>query len=420
MAQPTHRGYALPGTEDYGAQVRAVLAAAGRPEAPDVLLYTPMALDFARRLDPGRLFYDVMDDLASFRNAPKGLRTRQQDLLAAADVVFTGGRSLHRTINAQRPRDCHLFASGVDVQHYAGSRAKRAARGDVGRPVAGYVGVLDERLDLELVGELAEALPDWTLRLVGPTAKIEATSLPCAPNIEYGGMARYEELPEVMAGFDVALMPFALNQATRSISPTKTLEYLAAGLPVVSTRVPDVVADYADVVHFADDAQGFADACRIVLEDPAEDRYERVRPIEAEKSWDVIAERMDALMRASGPGRREPAGLLQGDLERAHGMAAGAAAAGMADAALGELRHRGDGIDALALAAVTSATPFLRAPLLARLSAAAMLHPGAGDADGLCPTCGVPAPCPTALALGWETLPSASPEDPPRHADHNM
>jgi glycosyltransferase involved in cell wall biosynthesis len=420
MAQPTHRGYGLPGTEDYAERVRAVLQAAGRPEAPDVLLYTPMALDLARRLDPGRLFYDVMDDLASFRNAPKGLRMRQQDLLAAADVVFTGGRSLHRTISAQRRHDCHLFASGVDVQHYATSRARRTSRDEDARPVAGYVGVLDERLDLELLDELAETLPDWTIRLVGPTAKIEATSLPCAPNIEYGGMARYEELPGIMADFDVALMPFALNQSTRSISPTKTLEYLAAGLPVVSTRVPDVVADYADVVHFADDAQGFADACRVVIEHPAADRDALVRPIEAEKSWDAIAERMHDLMRASGPGRREPAGLLQGDLERAHGMAAGAAAAGMTDAALGELRHRGDGIDALAAAAVTSATPFLRAPLLARLSAAAMLHPGAGDEAGMCPTCGVPAPCPTAVALGWESLPSLSAEDRLRHADHNM
>jgi beta-glucosidase/6-phospho-beta-glucosidase/beta-galactosidase/glycosyltransferase involved in cell wall biosynthesis len=420
MAQPTHRGFALPGTEDYGQQIRNLLARAGRPGAPDVLLYTPMALDHARTLDPGRLFYDVMDDLASFRNAPKGLRSRQQDLLGTADVVFTGGLSLHRTIAAQRRHDCHLFASGVDVQHYAGSRAKRTESDGRERPVAGYVGVLDERLDLELIDELAEALPDWTLRLVGPTAKIEATSLPSGPNIEYGGLARYEDLPQIMAGFDVALMPFALNQATRSISPTKTLEYLAAGLPVVSTRVPDVVAEYSDVVHFADDAQGFADACRVVIEDLTADRDTLVRPIAAEKSWDVIAERMDALMRASGMGRREQSGLLVGDLERAQGRAAGAAAAGMADAALGDLRHRGEGIEALATAAVASATPFLRAPLLARLSAAALLHPGGGDGAGRCPTCGVEAPCATALALGFEPVPSSSAEDPLRHADHNM
>jgi glycosyltransferase involved in cell wall biosynthesis len=300
MAQPTHRGFGLPGTEDYADRVRAVLAAAHRPSAPDVLLYTPMALDFARRLEPGRLFYDVMDDLASFRNAPKGLRSRQQDLLSAAEVVFAGGRSLHRTIAAQRRHDCHLFPSGVDVRHYAGSRAKRAARRGDGRPVAGYVGVLDERLDLELINELAEALPDWTLRLVGPTAKIEAASLPTGPNIEYGGMARYEELPDIMAGFDVALMPFALNQATRSISPTKTLEYLAAGLPVVSTRVPDVVADYEHVVDLQDDGRGFADACeRVKDHDPAV-RARQAAPLLYSHHWDTIAARMTALVEACG------------------------------------------------------------------------------------------------------------------------
>ena len=129
---------------------------------------------------------------------------------------------------------------------------------------------------------------------------------------------------------------------------------------------------------------------------------------------------MHALICASGPGRREPTGSLQGALERAHGKAAGAAAAGMSDAALGDLRHRGEGLDTLAAAAVASATPFLRAPLLARLSAAAMLHPAGGDEAGRCPTCGVQAPCPTALALGFEPVPLEPPEDPLRHADHNM
>jgi glycosyltransferase involved in cell wall biosynthesis/beta-glucosidase/6-phospho-beta-glucosidase/beta-galactosidase len=419
MAQPQHRGFALPGTEDYGDRVREVLARAGRPPQPDALLYTPMALDLARELEPGRLFYDVMDDLASFRNAPKGLRMRQEELLREAGVVFTGGRSLHRSIASRRHHDVHLFASGVDVEHYAASRAQRCRREPGERPVAGYVGVLDERLDLELLDELAEALPDWTVRLVGPTAKIEATSLPAGENIEYLGQARYEELPGIMAGFDVALMPFALNQATRSISPTKTLEYLAAGLPVVSTRVADVVADYSDVVHFADDAQGFADACRVVVEHPAAERDALLRPIEAEKSWDAIAARMSALMTSAG-GRRAPMSGLQQDFEQAHSAAAGAAAAGMADPALGEGRHRGAGLHRLASAAVASATPFLRAPLLARLSAASLLHPAEGDEAGECPTCRVPAPCPTAVALGVEPVAAPSSASSLRHAGHNM
>ena len=167
--------------------------------------------------------------------------------------------------------------------------------------MAGYVGVIDERLDLELIGRLAEQLPDWTLRVVGPVAKIDPDDLPQGPNLEYPGMASYAELPAVMAGFDVALMPFALNDATRNISPTKTLEYLAAGLPVVSTRVPDVVGDYEEVVHLADDGEEFAAACRHVLLDDPHARDRRARPLQTRQEWDHIAASMaDLLEEARG------------------------------------------------------------------------------------------------------------------------
>jgi hypothetical protein len=341
-----------------------------------------------------------MDDLASFKNASPQLRERQARVLTSADVVFAGGRSLHRSVSRLRP-DCHLFPSGVDTAHYAVSRSLRTPRADR-RPVAGYVGVLDERLDLGLIADLAARLPDWTLRIVGPVAKIDPTSLPVAPNIEYPGMASYDELPAVMAGFDVALMPFALNEATRSISPTKTLEYLAAGLPVVSTRVPDVVADYPGVVRLADDGADFASACRDVVDDPVGERDMKVRPHQERLDWDAIAASMAQLFETAGA---PPAAALferRGlpvDLESAHGPAAAAAAAGLRDAALGRSRLTGGAVAQLADAAVSSATPFLRAPLLARLSVVARLHPPTGDERGLCPTCGEPAPCQTAAGV---------------------
>ena len=281
------------GTAAYGELLLDLLRRERRPARPDVWLYTPLALDLAEALSPGRLVYDVMDDLASFRHAPEGLRLLQRRTLTEADVVFTGGRSLHRSISQHRKEHCHLFPSGVETSHYAKSRALREPRT---LRVAGYVGVVDERLDLELLAGLAEALPDWTLRVVGPVVKIDPASLPQAPNIEYPGMTAYEQLPAVMAGFDVALMPFALNEATRSISPTKTLEYLAAGLPVVSTRVADVVADYTDVVHFADDAAGFAEACLHVVGHSRAERDRRLRPIQAKQEWDWIASEMARLI----------------------------------------------------------------------------------------------------------------------------
>ena len=287
-----------PGAEDYGDLLAELLATEGRPPAPDVLLYTPTAYALAQQLHPGSVAYDVMDDLASFAEAPRGLRLAQRRLLADADVAFAGGRSLHRSVSAQRKQGVHLFPSGVETAHYEASRDLRRRQEPRPRKVAGYVGVLDERLDLELLGGLAEALPDWTVRVVGPVAKIDPADLPQAPNLEYPGMAAYAELPAVMAGFDVALMPFARNEATRSISPTKTLEYLAAGLPVVSTRVPDVVADYSGVVHLADDAAQFAAACRAVVEHSRDERDRKLRPIQARQEWDAIAAAMAGLLDA--------------------------------------------------------------------------------------------------------------------------
>lgn len=262
-------------------------------------LYTPLALDVARAMEADVLVYDVMDDLASFKDAAPELVVRQRQALREADVVFAGGRSLHRSVLSLGRDDAHLFPSGVEPAHYAKARDFELTRA---RKVAGYVGVIDERLDLELLHGLAQQLPAWELRMVGPVAKISDDDLPKAPNITYVGPKPYEELPEVMAGFDVALMPFALNEATRSISPTKTLEYLAAGLPVVSTRIPDVVTGYATCVDLQDDAAGFAAACVRVADHSLERRDATLEPLLHRHHWDTIAGRMTDLIDAARSG----------------------------------------------------------------------------------------------------------------------
>lgn len=268
-----------------------VAAACGRLRAPVVWLYSPMALPLAQALRPHTLVYDVMDDLSSFLGAAPESRLRHVQALAAADLVFTGGHSIHERVleHRRRPARSFCFPSGVEPAHFVHPRVPHD------RPVAGYVGVIDERLDLDLLGGLAERLPDWTIRLVGPVAKIDEASLPVGPNIEYLGQRRYADLPGLMAGFDVALMPFAINAATASISPTKTLEYLAAGLPTVSTRVRDVVRDHSRVVHFADDAEGFASTCRLVAAGGLAFPAEEVRGVLTEHGWDEIAARMGDL-----------------------------------------------------------------------------------------------------------------------------
>jgi glycosyltransferase involved in cell wall biosynthesis/beta-glucosidase/6-phospho-beta-glucosidase/beta-galactosidase len=311
--------FAVPAAQDYAQLLTEMLAHDAEPAgpkpgppkpgakpAPHVWLYTPMALDIAEALEPDLLVYDVMDDLAAFAKAPAGLRLRQRRALRLADVVLAGGRSLHASVAARRP-DAHLFPSGVESRHYTRSRSLRPAQSREHR-VAGFVGVVDERLDGPLLAEVAGLLPDWEFRLVGPVAdfKMDPGSLPQAPNLHYLGARSYHELPAVMADFDVALMPFALNEATRSISPTKTLEYLAAGLPVVSTPVPDVVADFSGLVHIAGTAWDFAAACERAADEPIEQRDQALRRIGPRYEWDDIAARIHRIMQdalaASAPG----------------------------------------------------------------------------------------------------------------------
>jgi glycosyltransferase involved in cell wall biosynthesis len=253
-------------------------------------LYTPLGLPLATPLEPSLVVYDVMDDLSKFAHASPLLVAMQQRCLQVADHVFTGGRSLQRMVAQERP-DARCFPSGVELEHFSPAIELRRRRSST-RPIAGYVGVIDERVDLDLVAGVADALPDWDVCMVGPVVKIDPAHLPQAPNLVYTGARQYSELPHVLAGFDVAMMPFALNDATRSISPTKSLEYLAAGLPVVSTRIPDVVADLEHVVSLADDSRSFADACRAALGTRDSERERACRSLLRWHQWDTIADRM--------------------------------------------------------------------------------------------------------------------------------
>ncbi|MFN2450398.1 MAG: glycosyltransferase [Candidatus Baltobacteraceae bacterium] len=214
--------------------------------------YTPMALEFSSHLRAIRV-YDCMDELSLFAGAPAALRLLESELLERTDVVFTGGRSLY--YNKRRLHgNVHCFPSAVDAAHFAPARRPDPAElKDVPHPRIGFYGVLDERLDTEFVRVLAGQLPEWHVVLVGPVVKIDPAALPQAPNIHYVGMQPYQALPAFLEHWDVAMLPFARNEATRFISPTKTLEYLAARKPVISTPIADVVDPYGTngLVHIA-------------------------------------------------------------------------------------------------------------------------------------------------------------------------
>ncbi len=265
--------------------------------------YTPMALPWTRHLEPIALVYDCMDELSLFRGAPVEMVERERDLIALADVVFTGGSSLYEA-KRERSDNVHCFPSSVDSAHFRQARTPRLDPADQARIPhlrLGFAGVIDERMDIELLRKLALARPDWHLVLIGPIVKINPDQLPQLPNIHYLGAKPYAELPSYMAGWDIALLPFALNESTRYISPTKTPEYLAAGLPVVSTPIRDVVAPYgvAELATIGESAADFVAAVENELARPEAERgrwLKRVDGFLSTMSWDRTHERMSALI----------------------------------------------------------------------------------------------------------------------------
>jgi len=274
------------------------LAERERLRHPVVWLYTPMALPLARRLAPKALIYDVMDELSAFKGAPPELLDREADAYRAVDVVFTGGPSLYRA-KCHRHPNVHCFPSSVDLAHYATARDASLDHPDQTpkpRPRLGYFGVIDERLDLALLDTIARARPDWHLMMVGPVTKIDPEQLPGHPNIHYFGQRRYEELPGFLAGWDVCLLPFARNEATRFISPTKTLEYMAAEKPIVSTPITDVAEPYGHIVYLGDSAADIIAACERALGERASERVRRLkgmRDVLLQTSWDATAQAME-------------------------------------------------------------------------------------------------------------------------------
>lgn len=258
--------------------------------------YTPMALQFSGHLKPVVTVYDCMDELSAFLGAPPELVDEERQLFDRADVVFVGGASLFES-----KRMCHpnvlLFPSSIDFDHFA--RARRPIedppdQADIPYPRIGFFGVLDERLDQKLLKKVAEIQPDWHLILIGPVAKIDKAKLPKASNLHYLGQKAYDDLPHYLANWNVAMLPFACNAATRFISPTKTPEYLAAAKPVVSTPIEDVVKPYGELgfVMIGADELTFAEAIEACLKREEGNRQTRVDQFLASNSWDRTFDEM--------------------------------------------------------------------------------------------------------------------------------
>jgi glycosyltransferase involved in cell wall biosynthesis len=277
-------------------------------ERPVQWFYDPMAVpSFAGRLGEAAVVYDCMDELSQFKFAPPEIVERERQLLALADVVFTGGRKMFES-KSRFNSNCHFHGCGVDVAHFNHARLDETVVprevAALPGPILGYFGVVDERLDYELIAALAEENPDWNVVMIGPVVKVDPAILPRRPNIHWLGRREYRDLPGYTKAFDVCLMPFALNEATEYINPTKALEYMATARPIVSSAVPDVVTNFGEVVRIARSHEMFIRFCREALDAPDEAAIARGLRMAEENQWEAIVgkleRRVEEALRAKG------------------------------------------------------------------------------------------------------------------------
>lgn len=295
--------------------LRTFLRTDARFAAPVLWFYDPMAVvAFAGHCGERAIVYDCMDELSQFRGAPRELAERERLLLGVADVVFCGGRKM-RDKRLPFNRNCHFYGTGVDCAHFG---AARTADLPVDPQIAalpgkvlGYFGVIDERIDYELLANLADALPQCSVAMVGPTAKVNPADFPQRPNLHWLGRRDYADLPAITKGFAVCLMPFALNEATEYINPTKALEYMAAGRPIVSTALDEVRTNFGAVCRIARSHHEFIAHCAQEADHPNRARIRRGLALTAQNTWEAIAAQMDQHLVAAVNRRAERDGAGQ-------------------------------------------------------------------------------------------------------------
>lgn len=277
--------------------------------------YTPMALAFSSHLQPRLTVFDCMDELSAFKGAPQEMKDREAEVMRRADLVFTGGQSLYEA-KIGRHKDLHVFPSSIEFGHFAQARSSQTDppdQAEIPHPRVGFCGVIDERMDVELLDQTAQLRPDLHFIMVGPVVKIDPGTLPRHSNVHYLGGKSYKELPQYLGNWDAAILPFAHNESTKFISPTKTPEYLAAGKPVVSTSITDVVRPYGTqrLVRIADTPQEFVSAIDQAITIDANDAEWKIRvdAMLAQNSWDLTHAKMRDLIESR---------ILSKELEAAH------------------------------------------------------------------------------------------------------
>lgn len=310
IADETEAGYELniihknlhvfkPRVKDIEALPPVLLAFLEPSQVEYAWFYSPSFSSVLSYIDFNTIIYDCMDELSLFKGAPAELIEQEKFLISEADIVFTGGKSLYES-KSQRHPNTYCFPSSVEREHFEKARTHSLLPEDlknIPSPIVGYCGVIDERIDLDLLQKTALSLPGVSFVMIGPLAKIDDSELPRAQNIFYLGMKSYESLPQYLAAFNIAMMPFALNDSTKYISPTKTLEYMAAGKPIISTAIKDVEREYSHCIPIISTAEEFATAIKELLNNKNQEYLQDYNKILDKTSWDNTANNMIKILK---------------------------------------------------------------------------------------------------------------------------
>jgi glycosyltransferase involved in cell wall biosynthesis len=267
-------------------------------ERPILWTFLPTTVTLVGRLGESRVIYHCVDEYAAFAGVPReAFRRMEHDLVRRADLVITSADSLCQERRRLNP-STFFVSHGVDVAHFSRTLDPEMApapevRGLPG-PVVGFFGLLAEWVDLEMIREMARRRPDWSFVLVGK-ATVDTAALRAMPNVRLLGQKPYASLPAYCRAFDVGLIPFKRDELTEKANPLKLREYLAAGLPVVSSDLPEV-RKYKDLVHLANGADGFIAAVERALRERSETAARARVDAMKHESWEARVEEISELI----------------------------------------------------------------------------------------------------------------------------
>ena len=274
--------------------------------SPMVWTYHPYMLDAVKSIGASRLVYHCADDLAAMPGIdPEPFKTAERELLERADVTFTTSHYLQSRCEAIAGSRSHYFGNVADLAHFAKARIAGNIPPELNaipRPRLGYVGALsDFKIDVDLLARIADDQPDWHLVLIGEERAGQSDDglkkLAQRQNVHLLGWRCYDDLPRYLSGFDVALLPQLINDYTRAMFPMKFFEYLAGGLPVVSTPL-DALRDFGKICSTAPDYRSFVDAIRKQLSD-RQPPLQLDDPILTENTWDARLDKMLAIVNST-------------------------------------------------------------------------------------------------------------------------